>query len=122
MGLAENALKSVTAQDIYNIVDENRGAVLFRIHGKQSGPFLGLPLQPEDQFNVQLAERFVFDGDALARDLVTITPISIMKQQMSGSIDIFTPLTNPSLLRDPQTPYQFRDRLGTYNGFLPLAR
>ena len=111
VGLVESALKGVNAQDTYKIVDGNRGATLFRIRGKQSGPFLGLPLQSDGQFNVQVAERFTFDSDALARDLVTTTPVSIMKEQMSGSIDVSAPLENISLPQNPQSPHHFRDRI-----------
>lgn len=82
-----STLNGMRARDIYNIVDGNRGAVLFRISGKQSGPFLGLPLQQDGRFNVMSGEFFTFNGDTEAREVVTVTPLGIMQDQMRGVLE-----------------------------------
>lgn len=82
-----SALNGLHAQDIYNIIDRDRGAVLFRISGRQSGPFAGLPLQEDGRYNVMSGETFTFNADAEARHVVTVTPLGIMKDQMRGAIE-----------------------------------
>lgn len=82
-----STLNGMRARDIYNIVDGNRGAVLFRISGRQSGPFLGLPVQQDGRFNVRSGEFFTFNRDAEAREVVTVTPLGIMLDQMRGVLE-----------------------------------
>ncbi|CAI6331188.1 unnamed protein product [Periconia digitata] len=82
-----STLNGMHARDIYNIVDGDRGAVLFRISGQQSGPFVGLPLQQNGRFSVMSAEAFTFNKGAEAREVVTITPLGIMQDQMRGVLE-----------------------------------
>ena len=105
----ESALHGLEGRDIYNLIDGNRGAVLFRISGKQSGDFLGLPLQKEGRYNVRSAEHFIFNGDAEAREVVTVTPTRVMKKQMTGEIEVPYVCSNVSLKVNPQTNLGFRE-------------
>jgi predicted ester cyclase len=112
-GFVESALKGLSAVDRYNIVDGNRGAVLLRLSGKQSGPFVGLPLQEYGRYDVWEAEKVVFDEDALARSFITMTPIDLMKEQMKGVIPVSGAPSNTTYGNNPQTSRQFRERLRT---------
>jgi len=101
-----STLNGMRARDIYNIVDGNRGAVLFRISGRQSGPFLGLPLQQQNgRFNVLSAETFNFNGAAEAREVVTITPLGMMQEQMRGVLQpskMTNDILKQAVKRDPK--------------------
>jgi hypothetical protein len=110
-GFVESALKGLSAVDRYNIVDGNRGAVAIRLSGKQSGPFVGLPLQTNGRYDVWEGEKVVFDEEALVRSWVTITPIDVMKDQMKGVIEVSGAPSNTTYGENPQTSRQFRERL-----------
>ncbi|KAL2070998.1 hypothetical protein VTL71DRAFT_14024 [Oculimacula yallundae] len=107
----DSALKGLSAVDRYNIVDGNRGAVAIRLSGKQSGPFVGLPLQTNGRYDVWEAEKVIFDEEALVRSWVTITPIDVMKEQMKGVIDTCATSSNTTYGANPQTSRHFRERL-----------
>ena len=100
-GFVTSALNCLHEQDIYNIVDGNQGAVLFRISGRQSGNFVGLPVQEDGRFNALSAEMFTFNANALAREVITVTPLDIMKEQMRG-VRSATPVPNETLKRPAQ--------------------
>ena len=108
--VVETAFRGLDAPDIYNIVDGDRAAVLFWLQGKQTGPFLGLPLQPDGRFKARSAEYFIFNDDALTRDVVTLTPISLIKAQMQGQVPVAEP-SKVSLPNNPQTSPQYRNLL-----------
>lgn len=57
----------------------------FRVSAKQSGEFVGLPLQEDGRFDVLSGELFTFNEGALAREVTTVTPIGIMKDQVTGA-------------------------------------
>jgi hypothetical protein len=108
--VAEGPLRGLKANDIYNIVDGNRGAILLQISGKQAEEFAGLPLQSHGLFNVKEAELLVFDGEALAHTSTVMTPIALMKEQMKGVIEA-PPQSTISLKNNSQTSSAFRQHL-----------
>jgi predicted ester cyclase len=110
-GFVESTLHGLECHDIYNILDGNRGAVLFRISGRQTGPFLGLPVQQDGLYNIKSAESFLFDEDAKARTVHTVTPTSVMKQQMKGSVNASSFSQETSIKSNPQTSLEFRKLL-----------
>lgn len=108
---AEDSLRGVQAVDIYILVDGNVGVNLYRLSGKQSGPFAGLPLQSDGRFNVLGAERFIFDSEALLHDLVTVDPIGLVKAQMSHTA-VAPAVPSPIVSKpNPQAPESYRDLL-----------
>lgn len=109
--VAGTLLGGVHAQDIYNIVDGDRGAVLFRISGKQGADFFGVPLQqPAGRYDVRSAERFIFNADGLAREVTTVTPIGITKEQMRGNVEL--PVASEVVFRPSvQTERGFEERV-----------
>ena len=108
--VAGTLLGGVHAQDIYNIVDGNRGAALFRITGQQGADFFGVPLQqPPGRYDVRSAERFIFDADGLAREVTTVTPVGLLKEQMQGAVEIL-PAAEVVLKQSVQTDSTFQGR------------
>lgn len=105
----ESTLHGLEVHDIYNILDGNRGAVLFRISGRQTGPFLWLPVQRDGLFNIKSAEIFLFDEDAKVRSVHTVTPTSVMKQQIQGSVNASSFSQKTDIKSNPQTSYEFRE-------------
>ncbi|KAK3707271.1 hypothetical protein LTR37_012272 [Vermiconidia calcicola] len=87
-GQAEGSFSGVQARDVYTIVDGHLGTTLYSLQGTQSGPFAGLPVQPDGDFNAYGAELFVFDADALLTDLTTVDQIGVMKDQMAGEAKV----------------------------------
>ncbi|KAL9125667.1 MAG: hypothetical protein Q9217_005162 [Psora testacea] len=103
---AEVSLRGVQAVDIYNVVDGNVGATLYRLQGKQSGPFAGLPLQPEPggYFNALGVERFVFNNEGEVRDLVTVDQVGRMQAQMKGEETEVPEAGTPAVFELPENP------------------
>lgn len=107
--VAETLLGGVHAQDLYTVADGERGAVLFRISGRQGADFFGVPVQsPPGEYNVRSAERFIFNADGLAREVTTVTPIALMKDQMRGAVEV--PPTSEEVPKQcAQTAPSFRE-------------
>jgi hypothetical protein len=107
--VVNESLRGLYIPDLYQVVDGNVGAVLYRLQGNQSGPFAGLPLIPGAQFHVAGSELAVFNSDALLYDLISIEPIGQMVEQMSGRLEVPAPApqgTQP--IRNPQTSPSYR--------------
>ncbi|KAK3710246.1 hypothetical protein LTR37_010467 [Vermiconidia calcicola] len=108
-GQAEGSFSGVQARDVYTIVDGHLGSTLYRLQGTQSGPFAGLPVQPDGDFNAYGAELFVFDTEALLTDLTTVDRIGIIKAQMAGEAKV--PLVEVEKASNPQTSPEYRAML-----------
>ena len=109
--VVSTSFKGVQAPDYYLLVDGSVGASLFGLQGKQTGPFAGLPLQAGGNFNARAAERFVFNANAQARDLTTVSQTGTIRAQMSKEIAV-PPIAGPAEpAPNPQTDSCFRAQL-----------
>lgn len=66
------------------IVDENEVALLYIMQGVQDGPYGSMPASG-NKINVYAAEFFTMDDAALMKELLTITQLDRLKQQISGA-------------------------------------
>lgn len=110
--VVNGSLRGLYIPDLYQVMDGNVGAVLYRLQGNQSGPFAGLPLTPGAHFHVAGAELAVFNSEALLYDLISIEPIGQMVRQMSGQLEVPAPTpqgTQP--LRNLQMPPSYREEI-----------
>jgi len=110
--VVNGSLRGLYIPDLYQVVDGNVGAVLYRLQGNQSGPFAGLPLMPGAHFHAAGAELAVFNSEALLYDLISIEPVGQIVQQMSGKLEVPAPtLQGTQSLRNPQTPPSYREAI-----------
>jgi predicted ester cyclase len=97
------------APDRYHVVDGNNGAVLYRLQGPQTGPFLGLPNKGH-KLDIWGGELMQFDSEAKLYSLNSIEEFGIALEQLSGNetVTSFPPI---NLFDNPQTSPDFRQTL-----------
>ena len=108
--VVEGSFRGLKAVDIYQIVDGNIGAVLYRVHANQTGEFAGIPPQDGARMTFRGGELFVFNEDALLRNLITIEPIGQVINQLSGKTEV-PAVRDQSLAANPQTSPEYRKLL-----------
>lgn len=107
----EQVFHDMKLLDIYQIVDGNVGAVLFRGQGQHAAPFLGV--KPEGRkMNVLIGEWMVFNENSLLDDLITIVPGQRVLPQITGKETPPAPVSNLAelLVPNPQTSIEFRSK------------
>lgn len=106
----EQVFNGMQLPDIYQIVDGDEGAVLFRGQGKHAAPFGGV--KPEGRrVNFLIGEWMVFDKDSLLNDLITIVPGQQVLPQITGKETPPPPVSklDELIVPNPQTSVEFRD-------------
>ncbi|KAJ6785089.1 hypothetical protein PWT90_03546 [Aphanocladium album] len=97
--------------DVYRILDGDRGAILYRVQGKQSDEFLGI--KPEGRSVDYLQAEFMkFDRNSLLEDLQTTSALEIGKRQLLGQLPAASPSKDDLdhfVVDNPQTPLAFRN-------------
>ncbi|KAJ3496100.1 hypothetical protein NLG97_g2905 [Lecanicillium saksenae] len=113
-----NGLKSDTIvfpglilADVYRILDGDRGAVLYRVQGKQQEEFLGIKPEGRNVDYLQ-AEGMKFDRNSLLEELQTTSALEVGRKQLLGELPADEPAKDDLdryVVYNPQTPLAFRN-------------
>jgi predicted ester cyclase len=98
------------APDVYHIVDDNVGAILYHLQGTQSGPVGDIPLTGR-RVELMGGELMVFDNDALLDSLITIEEMGRLRQQLTGVLNVTGDFPVVKLADNPPSSPAFRENL-----------